>query len=127
MRESEHSEAHGLLHVAIDGELDTVDMMPFDAHLAECAGCSAEYARLTALSAAIRTQASRYTAPTELRNALMPFWMLEASSSQKVVPFPVKRSQRWLRPAAGGRHRRCPSGQPRRDDCYPQHRGRSHR
>jgi anti-sigma factor RsiW len=102
MRESERSEAHGLLHVAIDGELDMVDMMRFEAHLAECPDCPAEYARLTALSAAIRTQASRYTAPTELRSALMPFWMLEASSTQKVVPFPVKRSQRWLRPAAGG-------------------------
>jgi anti-sigma factor RsiW len=102
MRESERSEAHGLLHVAIDGELDMVDMMRFEAHLAECPDCRAEYARLTALGAAIRTQASRYTARAELRSALIQSWMPEEASPSNVVPFPVGRSQRWLRPAAGG-------------------------
>ena len=100
--ELQHSEAHSQVHAAIDGELNAVEMVRFEAHLAECLDCSAEYARLTALSAAIRTQTTRYTAPAELRSALMPFWKLEASSAQKVVPFPVKWSQRWLRPAAGG-------------------------
>jgi anti-sigma factor RsiW len=102
MRETERSKVHGLLHVAIDGELDAVDMMRFEAHLAECPDCSAEYARLTALNAAIRTQTTRYTTPAELRSALMQSWMPEASSTQMVVPFPAKQSQCWLRPAAGG-------------------------
>jgi anti-sigma factor (TIGR02949 family) len=100
--ELQHSEAHSLVHAAIDGELNAVDMMRFEAHLAECPECSAEYARLTTLSAAIRTQATRYTAPAELRSALMQSWMPEETSTHKVVPFPAKRSQRWLRPAAGG-------------------------
>jgi anti-sigma factor RsiW len=102
MRETERSKVHGLLHVAIDGELDAVDMMRFEAHLAECPDCSAEYARLTALNAAIRTQASRYTAPAELRSALMRSWMPEEATPRNVVLIPVRRSQRWLRPAAGG-------------------------
>jgi anti-sigma factor RsiW len=102
MRETERSKVHGLLHVAIDGELDAVDMMRFEAHLAECSDCSAEYARLTALNAAILTQASRYTAPAELRSALMQSWMPKEASPRNVIPFLVMRSQRWLRPAVGG-------------------------
>jgi anti-sigma factor RsiW len=102
MRETERSKVHGLLHVAIDGELDAVDMMRFEAHLAECPDCSADYARLTALNAAIRTQASRYTAPAELRIALMRSWMAQEAAPRNVVPFPTKRGQGWLRPAAGG-------------------------
>jgi anti-sigma factor RsiW len=102
MRESERNEAHRLLHVAIDGELDTVDMMRFEAHLVECSDCSTEYARSTALSAAIRTQTTRYTAPAELRSALMRSWMPQEANPRNVLPFPAKRSQRWLRPGAGG-------------------------
>jgi anti-sigma factor RsiW len=100
--ELQHSEAHSLVHAAIDGELNAVDMMRFEAHLAECPDCSAEYARLTALSAAIRTHTTRYTAPTELRSALIQSWTPEEATPRKVVPFPAKRGQHWLRPGAGG-------------------------
>src|SRR5579859_1668634 len=102
MRETKRSEEHGLLHVAIDGELDIVDMMRFEAHLVECPDCSAKYAGLTALNAAIRIHATRHTAPAELRSALIQSWIPEEATPSQVVPFPAKRGQRWLRPAAGG-------------------------
>jgi anti-sigma factor RsiW len=71
MRELDHIEAHTLLHPALDGELDTLDMVRFEAHLAGCADCAAEYARLKALSSAIRERATRHEAPTELRSDLL--------------------------------------------------------
>jgi len=95
----DHAEAHTLLHAALDGELDAVTQLRFDAHLATCPDCTAEYARLKAMSTAIRTQATSYAAPAELRAALakaIPH-AEEAPKPSNVVPF-----RRWLRPAGAG-------------------------
>ncbi|MDB5394642.1 MAG: putative transrane anti-sigma factor [Rhodospirillales bacterium] len=102
MREIDHLEVRNLLHAALDGELDTLDMMRFEAHLSDCTECTAEYARLSALSAAIRERVPRYAAPAELRDALLQSLMPREAEPPKVVPFPASRLQRWLRPAAGG-------------------------
>lgn len=102
MREIDHLEAHNLIHPALDGELDTLDMMRFETHLAGCPECRADYDRLSALSAAIRERATRYAAPAELRGALLKSLMSREAEPPKVVPFPATRLRRWLRPAAGG-------------------------
>jgi anti-sigma factor (TIGR02949 family) len=100
MTQIDHAEARALMQAALDGELDAMTQLRFDAHLAACADCTAEYARLKALSAAIRTQATRYAAPAELRAALVKALPLDVQESPKpsnVVPF-----RRWLRPAGAG-------------------------
>ncbi len=106
MQEIDHAEAQALIHAALDGELDAVTQLRFDAHLAACPGCSAEYARLKALSAAIRTQATRYTAPADLRTNLLKALPLDGGGlgggeippQAKVLPF----HRRWLGPAGAG-------------------------
>jgi anti-sigma factor RsiW len=102
MRELEHTEAHDMLHAALDGELDTIDMMRFETHMAECPDCALEHARLSALSATIGKSATRHTAPAELRSALEQMLMPQKAASAKVIPFAANRFQRWLRPATGG-------------------------
>jgi anti-sigma factor RsiW len=102
MQELDHLEAHNLLHAALDGELDTLDMMRFEAHLAECADCTAEYARLKALSAAIRERATRYDAPAELREIVARSLAIPAPSRAPPKTGNTAPFKRWFRPAAGG-------------------------
>ena len=131
MRELDHLEAHALLHPALDGELDTLDMMRFERHLAECAKCAADYARLKALSTAIRERATRYEAPPEQRASLIASFAMAPPSPPPSLPHlgggidpwralpldggglggggtlaavqnNIIRPNRWLRPAAGG-------------------------
>jgi anti-sigma factor RsiW len=98
-REIDHAEAQALMHAALDGELDAVTQLRFDAHVAACAGCTTDYAHLKALSSAIRNQATRHGAPAELRAALMRALPSEneAAPAAKVIPVP-----RWFRPAGAG-------------------------
>src|SRR6185312_13919595 len=70
-QEIDHAEAKTLMQAALDGELDAVTQLRFDAHLAACPGCAAEHARLKALSTAVRTQATRHAAPADLRASLL--------------------------------------------------------
>ncbi len=132
MPELDHAEAQELIHAAIDGELDTVDMMRFEAHLAACPDCTADYARLSALSGAVGERATRFAAPDELRAALLGSLGMSAVSpppnpppsrgrvSDHVPPprwgrlgegeshrepgtiVPFAKPRRWLPPAAGG-------------------------
>jgi len=99
IREIDHLEAQGLLHAALDGELDAVATMRFDEHLAECTECAAEFARLSALKTAIRDHATRHAAPDALRASLM---QMAGPVDAKVVAFPVQRPRNWLRAAVGG-------------------------
>ena len=106
MPDIDHAEAKTLMHAAIDGELDALTQLRFDAHLATCPDCAAEHARLSALSAAIRTNATRYAAPAELRNLLLNALPVEGGGlgggempkQAKVIPF----RRRWLPPASAG-------------------------
>jgi anti-sigma factor RsiW len=105
-QEIDHAEAQTLMHAALDGELDAVTQLRFDAHLASCPGCTAEFARLKVLSAAIRTEATRHAAPAELRAALMKALPVEGEGlggdemppRANVLPF----HRRWLGPAGTG-------------------------
>ncbi len=101
----DHAEAQALMHAALDGELDSMTQLRFDAHLATCLDCAAEHARLSALSTAIRENATRHAAPAALRDALLNALPLdggglgegEISKPAKVIPF-----RRWLPPAGAG-------------------------
>ncbi|HEX4505913.1 MAG TPA: anti-sigma factor [Alphaproteobacteria bacterium] len=96
----DHAEAKALMQASLDGELDAMSQLRFDAHLADCPACTAEYARLKALSVAVRTQATRYVAPAELRAALakaLPLDVQDPPKPSNVVPL-----RRWFRPAGAG-------------------------
>lgn len=56
-----------LLHGLLDGELDAANTLSCEAHLQECAGCAAEFARLQALQATLRTPGVAFQAPAALR------------------------------------------------------------
>jgi anti-sigma factor (TIGR02949 family) len=104
MQEIDHAEAGALMHAALDDELDAMTQLRFDAHLDACPRCTAEYARLQALSTAVRTQATRHAAPAELHAALMKTLSLERGLGGGEMPpqakiLPVRR---WLRPAGAG-------------------------
>jgi anti-sigma factor RsiW len=52
------SDAQRLLNACLDGELDLERTLDVEAHIADCATCSAEYANLRALRAALRSETS---------------------------------------------------------------------
>lgn len=56
-----------LLHGLLDGELDAANTLSCEAHLRECAGCAAEFARLQALRSRLRTPGIAFEAPAALR------------------------------------------------------------
>jgi anti-sigma factor RsiW len=56
-----------LLHGLLDGELDAANTLSCEAHLQECAGCAAEFARLQALRSRLRTPGIAFEAPPALR------------------------------------------------------------
>ncbi|MBS0416556.1 MAG: anti-sigma factor [Proteobacteria bacterium] len=56
-----------LLHGLLDGELDAANTLTCEAHLQECAGCAAEFARLQALRSRLRTPGVAFEAPAALR------------------------------------------------------------
>src|ERR1700753_63819 len=56
-----------LLHGLLAGELDAVNTLSCEAHLQECAGCAAEFARLQALRSRLRTPGVAFEASPALR------------------------------------------------------------
>jgi len=71
-----------LLHGMLDGELDVVGALAFEAHLKECPACAAEYRRQQAIRAALRRPELRDRAPDALRRRIqaaleapaVPWW-----------------------------------------------------
>jgi len=59
-----------LLHGLLDGELDAANTLSCEAHLKECAGCAAEFARLQALRSRLRTPGVAFEAPAALRERI---------------------------------------------------------
>jgi anti-sigma factor RsiW len=59
-----------LLHALLDDELDAVNAAACEAHLRDCAGCTAEMDRLRAVRTTLEEPALRYTAPASLRAAI---------------------------------------------------------
>jgi anti-sigma factor RsiW len=100
MQAMAHEKAEDLLGAVLDGELDALTSAQVEAHISACPTCLAEFARLTALSAAIRERATRHAMPDTLRGSLF----LRPSAverSQERRPL-LDRWKHWLRPAAGG-------------------------
>ncbi|WP_395681018.1 anti-sigma factor family protein [Inquilinus sp.] len=71
-----------LLHGMLDGELDVVGALAFEAHLKECPACAAEYRRQQAIRTALRRPELRDRAPDALRRRIeaalqppsVPWW-----------------------------------------------------
>ena len=59
-----------LLHGMLDGELDPVNAIQFERHMAGCDACTTEYQRQKELRAAIRRPDLFYRAPKHLRRAI---------------------------------------------------------
>ncbi|MGO4129546.1 anti-sigma factor [Inquilinus sp. YAF38] len=79
-----------LLHGMLDGELDVVGALAFEAHLKDCPACAAEYRRQQAIRAALRRPELRDRAPDALRRKL------EAALQPATEPW-------WRRLASGWR------------------------
>ena len=62
-------EAEILLHALIDGELDAGHAREVEAHIADCARCTAAVSTYRQMSEAIAGADLRYTAPPSLRDA----------------------------------------------------------
>ncbi len=56
-----------LLHGLLDDELDAANTLSLEAHLGECPGCAAEFRRLEALRARLKTPGVAFEAPAALR------------------------------------------------------------
>jgi anti-sigma factor RsiW len=61
-----------LLHAYLDGELDAASTMEMEARLRASTALRQELARLTALQYAVQTGATRFTAPSEMIQSLLP-------------------------------------------------------
>ena len=70
MKEDHCQEMRLLVQADLDGELTPAEAARVAAHLDACGDCAAELAELSSLSARIRAEAPRYTAPQALRTAV---------------------------------------------------------
>ncbi len=61
---------HLLVQAEIDGELDASQSAALAVHLSQCPDCAALAKRLSALSSALRTTATRHRAPGDLRRTI---------------------------------------------------------
>jgi len=59
-----------MLHGLLDGELDAVNAMQCEKHVAQCEGCAAELARLRELRGILRQENVRWRAPETLRTRI---------------------------------------------------------
>ena len=64
-------ESQVLMHGYLDGELDPLGSLAFEAHLASCKECGPKLQRYKDLGAAVRNTAEYFTAPQELRTAIV--------------------------------------------------------
>lgn len=103
MAEIDCKEARTLVHASIDGELDAANTLRFEAHLAHCADCATDRARLLELRAALREGATRHAAPAALRRKLAESLGLPAAApgAPTIVPFRGGRFGRWQTAGAG--------------------------
>jgi len=88
------------LQALIDGELDAANSLAMEAHIAGCAGCAEELARLEAMRASLRAPGLAYAAPSDLRERID--WALAAETAparpDRARP---RRNQPWLSALAG--------------------------
>lgn len=98
-----------LVHSLADRELDAANALAIEQHMAGCAGCRAEYARVMALRSTITDAGARYAAPPTLARNIEA--MLAQESTTAPAPTPIRRppaiarhvlSLRWWTGAATG-------------------------
>jgi anti-sigma factor (TIGR02949 family) len=65
------TESQSLMAAYIDDELDASSAARFAAHLAGCPACADAHGHMLALRRTLRTHASRYTAPAQLRQSII--------------------------------------------------------
>ncbi|MBA5689645.1 anti-sigma factor family protein [Rugamonas apoptosis] len=96
------------MHAWLDGELDPPGALQLESHLAGCAACRAALAQLTELRGAVAQQATRHTAPPQLRLRLKAALQQE---QEKELAMELERTQT-------PRQRKEPSS-PRRASIFP--------
>jgi anti-sigma factor RsiW len=74
--------ALSLLEPYLDGELDAAQKAEVEAHLNQCASCTAAYRRLSELGTDLRTLQPRYTAPEHLQKRVLSAVRKEARGRQ---------------------------------------------
>jgi anti-sigma factor RsiW len=88
------------LHALLDGELDAVNSVAFEAHLKSCVGCAEEFARLERVSEQARDPALQYRAPSSLRARIEADIAAQRPAQSRPVPPTVRKSvSSWM---AGG-------------------------
>jgi anti-sigma factor RsiW len=85
--------AVALIDAVVDGELDLITQLDFEAHLADCADCQAAYAVRLALVGRVRAEGVRYAASEDFRQRLLVALPPDGVDHATVMS-PV-RSRRW--------------------------------
>lgn len=96
MTESNCNEMQLLIQADIDGELPPADAARVASHLDGCEACAKFQAEIMALSARVRSEATRYSAPDSLREAARA--QVEASirqSNAKASPIADNENRSW--------------------------------
>ena len=84
------TEAHGLLHGLLDGELDPGKTREVEAHVNSCPRCAAELSQFREMRAAMRDERMTFAAPAALRSRI------EAALAPPPVARAAAPSRRWL-------------------------------
>jgi anti-sigma factor RsiW len=71
MTADDHSSWRAMLHGYADGELDSIHVAEFEAHLATCADCRGELARLEAMRALLAKPEVKFRAPEDVRRQVI--------------------------------------------------------
>lgn len=95
-------EAHRLLEVDVDGELDLVRQLELEAHLATCPNCTALRASYVARREALRDALPRFVAPPELAGQVRAALSAEGVRENKPVRMARLIPASWLAWNAAG-------------------------
>jgi anti-sigma factor RsiW len=71
MSMDDHSSWSTMLHGYVDGELDSIHVAEFEAHLATCADCRTELARVEAMRALLARPDVKFRAPEDVRRQVI--------------------------------------------------------
>ena len=95
------------LHALIDGELDAVNAVAIEAHVATCAGCAEELRRLAAIRDGVRASGVRYGAPQALRRRIEAQLATHTTRPGHALPARGRRGIGWLAGGAGAAIAAC--------------------
>jgi anti-sigma factor RsiW len=71
MSTDDHSSWNAMLHGYVDGELDSIHVAEFEAHLATCADCRSELERVEAMRALLAKPEVKFRAPEDVRRQVI--------------------------------------------------------